>query len=307
MVEDADRAKLPAAEVSAQNVALRQETDFTDAGHVRWIYRHPVAVRFNHWINALCLLILLMSGLQIFNAHPALYWGKVSTFDTPAASITASGLLPPKGVTTVFGMSFDTTGWLGVSDNSYRAFPGWSTLPSVQDLATGRRWHFLAAWIFVVNGLIYLVYGFATRRFGRQMVPTWTQLKHIGPSIRDHLLLRFPRGEEAKEYNVLQKLSYFAVIFILLPVQVLAGLTMSPGMDAAAPFLLDLFGGRQSARTVHFIIAALLVVFVVVHVAMVVVSGFWNNLRSMVTGWFVIDRQSSNIEGRIVARTEDAS
>jgi thiosulfate reductase cytochrome b subunit len=300
MVENANSALARKARDDANdNFEKGFSCTVTETVQLRWYYRHPVAVRFNHWINATCLLVLLMSGLQIFNAHPALYWGMVSTFDTPLVSIQASEDDPPKGITSVFGKSLDTTGWLGSfppsgdaeSDDADRAFPGWATLPTSQDLATGRRWHFLFAWFFVVNGLIYLVYGFATKRFNRHIVPTWAQLKNIGPSIRDHLLLRFPHGEEAKDYNVLQKLSYLIVIFVLLPVQILAGLTMSPGMNAAAPFLLDLFGGRQSARTIHFAVASLLVLFVIVHVAMVVVSGLRNNLRSMFTGWYVIDRR----------------
>ena len=109
--------------------------------------------------------------------------------------------------------------------------------------------------------------------------------------MREHLTLRFPQGDEAKRYNVIQKLTYLVVLFVLLPVQVLAGLAMSPAMDAAFPFLLTLFDGRQSARTVHFVVAALLVLFVVVHVALVLLSGFRNNMRGMLTGWFVIERK----------------
>jgi thiosulfate reductase cytochrome b subunit len=123
------------------------------------------------------------------------------------------------------------------------------------------------------------------------LIPSRDQIRHFGASIWEHLTLRFPQGDEAKRYNVIQKLTYVVVILVLLPVQVLAGLAMSPAMDAAAPFLLTMFGGRQSARTVHFVVANLLVLFVVVHVALVLLSGFWNNMRGMVTGWFVIERK----------------
>lgn len=254
-------------------------------------YRHSLAVRVTHWVNVLCLTILLVSGLQIFNAHPALYWGAQSDFDNPLMSITAEREGDRiVGVTTLFGRSFETTGLLGVSGPDTtpgaRAFPAWITLPSYQDLATGRRWHFFFAWLFVVNGLFYLLYGFASRHLWRDLVPASAQLRGIGGTIADHLRLRFHRGAEARHYNVLQKLAYLGVIFILLPLSVLSGLTMSPALNAAFPQLLDLFGGRQSARTLHFVAASLLVAFVFVHVIMVLVSGAWNNLRSMLTGWF---------------------
>ena len=248
-----------------------------------------------HWINAVCLAILLMSGLQIFNAHPALYWGQVSTFDAPLLTMEATDEDEPRGVTTLLGRRFDTTGVLGLSTSqgeaSERAFPDWITLPTDQNLATGRRWHFLFAWVFVLNGLAYLVYGLATGQLRARLIPSRDQWRGFGSAIREHLTLRFPQGLEAKRYNVLQKLTYLVVILVLLPVQVLAGLTMSPGVTAAVPWLLDVFGGRQSARTVHFVVANLLVLFVVVHVAMVVLSGLWNNMHGMVTGWFMIARR----------------
>jgi thiosulfate reductase cytochrome b subunit len=140
----------------------------------------------------------------------------------------------------------------------------------------------------VINGIVYVAYSIAGGHW-RQIVPTGAQLRHIGASIREHLRLRFPKGEEAKSYNVLQKLAYFGVVVVLIPALILAGLTMSPGMDAAFHWLLDLFGGRQTARTIHFIAAALILLFVFVHVVMVLISGVWNNLRSMITGNYRID------------------
>ena len=272
--------------------------DFPEIERRWWVFRHPVAIRITHWINAVCIFVLLMSGLQIFNAHPALYWGVDSRFDAPALSIKETNDDPRRGTTTVFGRTFDTTGVLGVSafqgQDQQRAFPAWATLPSDQDLATGRRWHFLFAWIFILNGLAYLGYSLATGQLKFRLIPSADQMRHFGRSLLQHLTLRFPRGTEAKRYNVLQKLSYLVLVAVLLPVQILAGLTMSPGMDAFAPFLLELFGGRQSARTVHFIVANLIVAFIIVHVAMVVLAGFWNNIRSMLTGWFVIDRESAD-------------
>jgi thiosulfate reductase cytochrome b subunit len=264
----------------------------TEEGHPRFIYRHSVVVRTTHWINLLCLVFLLMSGLQIFNAHPALYWGKSSDFERPIVWIDADfdDTGRPVGRTHVFGRDFVTTGVLGWSRynnrSSPRGFPGWMTIPGLQDLATGRVWHFFFAWLFVVNGLVYLLYTFLTRHFYYELLPDRAQLRHIGRTFIDHLRFRFPRGQEAAQYNAIQKLAYLLSALALLPLMVLTGLTMSPGVDAAIPWLLDLFGGRQSARTIHFAIAWSLVIFVIVHVFMVLVSGFINNIRSMITGWY---------------------
>ncbi|WCS25683.1 cytochrome b/b6 domain-containing protein [Methylobacterium sp. NMS14P] len=274
----------------------RSAPDTGEVEHRRWMFRHPAVIRITHWVNALCLFVLLTSGLQIFNAHPALYWGKVSTFDTPLMAMSQTDDDLPKGVTTVLGRTFDTTGYLGSStgadgEAADRGFPSWLTLPGDQDLTGGRSWHFFFAWAFVLNGALYLLYGLLSGQLRFRVVPQRDQVRHLGASVWEHLTLRFPQGDEAKRYNVIQKLTYAVVLFVLLPVQVLAGLAMSPAMDAAFPFLLTLFDGRQSARTVHFVVAALLVLFVLVHVALVVLSGFWNNMRGMLTGWFVIERK----------------
>ncbi|MDO9338682.1 MAG: cytochrome b/b6 domain-containing protein [Caulobacter sp.] len=261
------------------------------------VYRHPLLVRASHWINALCLLILLLSGLQILNAHPAFYWGQTSTFARPAAAIESvqadDGTL--RGRLTVAGLTVDTTGVLGASKSGgdqlqERAFPSWMTLPGSLDLGAGRRWHFAFAWILVLNGLAYLIYAFASRRVGRVLWPTLAELRGIGRSLVDHLRLRFAHGEDARDYNVLQKLSYVAVIFGLLPLMLATGLVMSPAMDARLPLLGDLLGGRQSARTLHFLSAFGLTSFFLVHVAMVVAAGPVNEMRSILTGWFVIRR-----------------
>ena len=283
--------------------ATRTTPDVSEVERRRWVFRHPAIIRVTHWVNAVCLAVLLMSGLQIFNAHPALYWGKVSTFDRPLLAVEATEDDPHRGMTTVLGHRFDTTDVLGLftsseGETSERGFPAWITLPAEQNLATGRRWHFLFAWIFVLNGLLYLLYGIVSGQLRFRLVPGRAQIRNLGAAIREHLLLRFPEGEEAKRYNVLQKLTYLVVVLVLLPLQVLAGLAMSPGMNTAAPLLLDLFGGRQSARTVHFVVANLLVLFVIVHVAMVLLSGFWNNMRGMVTGWFVIQRRTRQLPAK---------
>jgi len=257
----------------------------------RWYRRHAGLVRVAHWINVLCFTLLLMSGLQIFNAHPALYVGERSDFEHPIISIQAhqseQGIA---GETVILGHAFDTTGVLGASSEDgqilQRAFPSWITLPSSQDLATGRRWHFFFAWLLVLNGLVYLVWGVASRHIGRDLLPSLAELSRIGKEVLEHLRLRFPHGEAAKRYNVLQQLAYLAVVFVLFPLMVLTGLTMSPGIDSAVPLLLTLFAGRQTARLIHFVTASGLTLFVIVHLVMVLASGVWNNLRSMVTGWY---------------------
>lgn len=259
------------------------------------VRRHSGVTRLTHWINVLAISLLLMSGLQIFNAHPALYWGQTSTFARPWVAMdaheTPAGEF--KGVTRIGGARFDTTGVLGFSGEpgEPRGFPAWATVPSYRDLASGRRWHFFFAWLFVINGLVYLAVSLIGGHLKRDLWPTRAQLRpgHIAHEIRTHALLRFPKGEEARVYNVLQKLSYLAVILVLLPLMLLTGLSMSPGFNAAAPWLLDVFGGRQSARTIHFLSASLIVLFVLVHVVMVLASGVWNNIRAMITGRYAIE------------------
>lgn len=259
------------------------------------VYRHGVLVRVTHWLNALFLACLLMSGLQIFNAHPALYWGMRGADDDPpflsiAARPSEHGL---RGVTQIASVRLDTTGVLGVSKRGgeidARAFPAWLTIPSYQGLALGRLWHFFFAWLFVVNGLVYLGHGVLSGHIRRDLLPTREQSRHIGRTIWEHVRLRFPKGEEAKRYNVLQKLSYLGVVLVLLPLMLVTGVCMSPGLDTAFPWLPDLFGGRQSARTIHFLTAALITAFVAVHLVMVLLSGVVNNLRSMITGRYVIE------------------
>ncbi|MEO8081859.1 MAG: cytochrome b/b6 domain-containing protein [Caldimonas sp.] len=264
-----------------------------EAPAVERIYRHRLPVRVMHWINVVCLTILLMSGLTIFNAHPALYWGRSSTFADPWLAMRAENTPNgPIGVTLLGGHRLVTTGVLGLSTvegaATGRAFPSWATIPGRQWLAMGRHWHFFFAWLFVVNGVCYLAYTIFSRHLARDLVPTRSELKNIGGSIVDHLKLKHPTGEAAKRYNVLQSLAYLIVIFVLLPLVVLAGLAMSPRLDAVFTGWVDLLGGRQSARSIHFLAAFGLVLFVVVHVVEVVLAGVWNEIRSMVTGWYAV-------------------
>ena len=258
---------------------------------MEWVYRHRLPVRISHWLNVPFLIILIMSGLQIFNAHPALYWGDRSDRDRALLSIrpvdTESGEV--KGVTTILGHQFDTTGVLGYSDGMRRAFPAWATVPSAKWLAMGRQWHLFFAWLFVINGLIFTAYAFASRHVTRDLAPTGKDWRSIGKSLRDHLILKHPGGEESKRYNVLQKLAYASILFIIAPLIILTGLAMSPTIDTAFPWLLTIFGGRQAARTIHFVACFSFVGFIVIHVLQVILTGFFNNIRSMVTGWFLVE------------------
>lgn len=225
------------------------------------VRRHSPATRVLHWINALSVFLVLMSGLQIFNADPYLYWGQHGAYPDP------------------FLLAIGTHG-----------FPHWATLPSWQGLAAGRRWHFFFAWLLVANSLTYVVISIASGHVRRDLVPARAEIAptHLLHDIWDHLRLRFPRGEAAKHYNVLQKLAYLGVIFVLAPTLLATGLTMSPGFDAACPWLLTLFGGRASARTIHFTAAMLVALFIAVHLIMVLLAGPWNEVRSMITGRYVV-------------------
>lgn len=254
--------------------------------------RHTLAIRVMHWINVIAFSLLLMSGLQIFNAHPALNWGK-SSYNGQAPLLQIGALRDSQGqlvgVTQILGHTFDTTGVLGVSADangrpSARGFPAWMTVPGAQWLSMGRRWHFFFAWLLVINGVAYLLYALASRHLKRDLIPTRRDWRNLGQSIKDHVRFRHPRGDDATRYNILQKLAYLSMILGLFPLVIVAGLAMSPGLNALLPGWVDLFGGRQSARTVHFIAAWALVAFVFIHVFEVIVSGLWNNLRSMITG-----------------------
>jgi thiosulfate reductase cytochrome b subunit len=257
------------------------------------LYRTKLWVRVWHWINALSLFFLLVSGLQIFNAHPALYWGQAANFTHPILAMQGVPVGGSwRGVTTVFGHSFTTTGLFGASDYHgsimRRGFPSWLTIPSDRDLANGRRWHFFFAWAFAINGAAYFFYILIGRHLKKDLWPTAADIRSIPRSIIDHILFRHPHGEAAARFNVLQKLAYLVVLLGLLPLMILTGLTMSPGMDAAFPILPWIFGGRQSARTIHFICAWSLVGFFAIHIFQVFAAGVFNEMRSIITGRFAI-------------------
>ena len=225
------------------------------AGPQPLVLRHRWPARLWHWLNAALLYLLFTSGLGIFNAHPRLYWGQ-------------------------YGANYDPA-WLTLD-----RFGGWITLPAHYDLAMSRHWHLTAAPIFAFALLGYMAWSLTSRHISRDLAFRRGELapRHVWHDICDHARLRFPTGKAALRYNVLQKASYIAVIFIALPLVILTGLTMSPGMNAAWPWLIDIFGGRQSARSLHFIAAFALAAFFLVHLLMVMLAGPVNEIRSMITG-----------------------
>ena len=225
------------------------------------VKRHRLVTRLWHWFNVIVLTVMLMSGLMIFNAHSRLYWGQEG-FDRGDA-------------------------WL-VLDR----FPGWITIPSHYSLADARLWHLSFGWLLVGALAFYLIWSLIAGHLRRNIVPRLAELSpaHFWHDIKEHARLRFPTGAAALQYNVLQKLAYGSVLLVMLPGIILTGLTMSPGMNAAWPWLVDLFGGRQSARSLHFIFAFGLTGFFLIHIAMVVLAGPFNEVRSMITGWYRLPR-----------------
>jgi thiosulfate reductase cytochrome b subunit len=255
--------------------------------------RHRLSTRIWHWLNACVATILLMSGLMIFNAHPQLYWGDFGSREDYAwlqiDDTRTTGFLR------IGNASFETTGVLGLSldakDNVRRvAFPGWATIPTGYDLAAARRWHFAFAWIFALGLTAFMFISLVNGHIRKDLHvrrAEWSP-RAFWNDIKNHARLRFGDDNDSSHYNIMQKFSYIGVIFLLLPLLILTGITMSPAMNAAWPWLLDIFGGRQSARSLHFIAAALLTLFVIVHLIMVLLSGPINGIRSMVTGRHVI-------------------
>ncbi len=251
--------------------------------------RHRLATRLWHGINALCLLVLLMSGLTIFNAHPRLYWGEYGANDDYAWM--AIGSSDRIGYLRLGDARIETTGFLGNwkdSEGQTRtwAFPGWATIPSSYSLADGRRWHFFFAWIFAIGLTLFMIRSLWNRHIQTDLTMRKDEWRpsHIWRSLRDHARISVIRQSWSEDYNVIQKLTYIGVIFILLPLMIFTGLAMSPAMDANWPVLTDLFGGRQSARSVHFLTAALLVLFFLIHMAMVLLSGPVRQIKAMILG-----------------------
>jgi Ni/Fe-hydrogenase b-type cytochrome subunit len=223
----------------------------------RRLYRHRLATRIWHWVNAVTLFVMIGSGLMIFNAHPRLYWGQ-------------------------YGANFDHA-WLELP-----RFPGWTTIPSTYNLAVARHWHLFFALVLAFGLLAFMIASLLNRHFQNDFRLRKEELKpaHLWADFKAHLALRFHDPNEPAAFNIFQKLSYILVLFVALPLLILTGLALSPGMDAAWPWLTDLLGGRQSARSIHFIMMALVTGFVLIHLTLVILADAVNEVRSMVTGWW---------------------
>lgn len=250
------------------------------------VYRTVLPVRIWHWINALSIFVMLMSGATIFNAHPRLYWGAYGA--NPDSPWLIMGRRGQEGFVYLAGIEIPTTGFLGFTKYSSKAIPPLFTIPNYYSLAEGRQWHFFFAWVLVISAVAYITYAIFSRHLSRNLLlkPEERKLTHLWHDIKQHARLRFPTGEAARAYNPLQKLAYLGVIFVLIPLIVLTGMMMSPTLNAAFPWLLDLFGGRQSARSIHFICAAGFCAFILVHLLMVILAGPLNELRSMTSGFY---------------------
>jgi len=225
-------------------------------------------VRVTHWITTLCFFALLITGGEIVISHPRFYWGEtgndltVPLFKIP---IPASRNLVPTGYNYVMP---DQNGW-------------------------SRYLHFEAAWLVVLTGLAYAIWGLWTGHFQSNLFPapgdrTWRSFLAV---IARHIRLKRPDQAEAFSYNVVQRASYLAVIFVLFPLVILTGLALSPAFNAAFPWVVDGLGGRQSARTLHFFISVLLLLFLVVHVVMIILAGFVSRMRAMITGTVTVPEQ----------------
>lgn len=260
------------------------------------VKRHGLATRLWHWANAGALIVMLMSGLMIFNAHPRLYWGEYGANPDPAwFEIGARG---DRGFARLGPVAVNTTGLLGVWRDEAgaiqrRAFPHWATIPSGYSLADARIWHLAFAWLLSLGLAVFLIASLFNRHFKRDLTISRAEVRpsHMWHDIKQHARLRFPTGVEALRYNILQKISYATVIFVLLPLVILTGLTMSPAMVSGWPWLLDIFGGRQSARSLHFIATVGLAGFTVVHLVMVILGGPYNEVRSMISGWYRLPKE----------------
>jgi len=242
-----------ASSVQSGGGALEERTD-------RSSLRHSFVVRITHWIHAVCFIAFVLSGLAILLAYPRLHWGETGTLGAPALVD-----LP---------------------------------LPMVLDLGIrgpGRYLHFLTAWVALFSGLLYAVSGLYTNHFRRDLLPArsdlrWQTIRNV---VSHHVHLRRSMRDDVHRYNVLQRVSYSVVVFGLFPFMFLTGFAMSPSITSVFPVFATMFGGHQSARTLHFVAANLLILFVMVHVAMVSLSGFGRRCRAMITGYSAARKKCS--------------
>jgi thiosulfate reductase cytochrome b subunit len=226
--------------------------------------RHSALVRVTHWIHTLSFVALVVSGIGILLAHPRFYWGETGAVGMPSL--------------------FDLPLPFLVTTPTYVGPSSW-----------GRSLHFLSAWVCVLNGLLYAISGLLSQHFRKNLLPvrmdlSWSSISRI---VSNHLRMKRPSEEESLTYNVLQRLTYLTVVFLLFPLMIWTGLAMSPSITSVFPILVNVFGGQQSARTIHFFIAAALVLFLIVHLAMVCLAGFKNRMRAMITGHGADGKESS--------------
>jgi len=223
--------------------------------------RHSVLVRVTHWLTTIAFLALLVTGLELVVSHPRFYWGETGNVNTEPLfkiHVPSSRRLVPTGYSYTLP---DQNGW-------------------------SRYLHFQSAWLLVLTGVIYVGVGVVRGHFRRDLVPARSELsaKRLMNSIGEHLRFKKPGPEEAWSYNVLQRLAYLVIVFVGFPLIVWTGLAMSPSFVSAFPATVNILGGQQSARTLHFLLTGALVLFVLVHVFMVVLAGFWSRVRAMITG-----------------------
>jgi thiosulfate reductase cytochrome b subunit len=223
--------------------------------------RHSLLIRVTHWLTTIAFLALLVTGLEIVVSHPRFYWGETGSVNTTPLfkiPIPSSRNLVPTGY-----------GYVLPDQN------GWS-----------RYLHFQSAWLLILTGLLYVGVGLFRGHFRRELLPTRSDLsaKQLMSSIADHLRFKRPTAEEAWSYNVLQRLAYLLTIFVGFPLIIWTGLAMSPSFVSAFPAAVNVLGGQQSARTLHFFLTGALVLFLVVHVFMVILAGFWRSVRAIITG-----------------------
>ena len=234
--------------------------------------RHFAVVRVTHWITTLCFLALLVTGVEILISHPRFYWGEAGNVLTPplfSLPIPSSRATVPTGY-----------GYVLPDQN------GWS-----------RYLHFEAAWLIVLCGLLYVIFGLLKGHFRKNLVPVradlhWRTLSNV---IAGHLR-RAPvedTGADAGAYNVLQRLTYLFVIFVLFPLVIWTGLAMSPAVASVFPAAVTVLGGQQSARTLHLFVSIFLLLFVLVHIAMICITGFRSRMRAMITGRYTAEKERS--------------
>ena len=224
--------------------------------------RHVAIVRFTHWMITFCIFALLVTGIEILISHPRFYWGEVGNVDMPSLFELP---IPASRGSVKTGYSFvlpDQNGW-------------------------SRSLHFQAGWVAVFTGLLYTVFGLFTGHFRKNLLPGRDDLswRMLSVQISNHLRFKRPSEASAQSYGSMQRLAYLLVIFVLFPLMIWTGLAMSPAFTGAFPFTASVFGGQQSARTIHFFVTISLVLFLVVHIIMVVLSGFASRMRSMITGY----------------------